>query len=198
MITYEIDSELVDGKCQMIWRDGNRQGVYVEGQKTKRQAGMTEEVLDDEGEVVIEAQPIIEEYEPYAELIAKWQNDEIEIEDLRPTPEDLAQQERKELISRAKATRDKAIDENINVLDATWQVDHTSRDRMRETINVAHDLAYPPEATVPWRIADNTYRDTTADELKQVLAASAQRMSVIFQQFGAWEDSSSTEEFTIE
>ena len=194
MKTYK---EIEDGVIE--WREVNGEsttiGLIIEGQTRTRkvQTGMTEQGLDEVGNLIAEVQPIFESevYSPWDELLdsgatIEWISDE-----------DKAAQARQERIERAKVIRDEAIDENIEVFDVMWQVDKTSRDRLRETINVASDTNQPVEATVPWRLGDNTYRDSTAADLKMVLAARANRMALIFQAFSAWEESGSTEEFSV-
>lgn len=111
------------------------------------------------------------------------------------TAEQKLQQQKEQLKQQAKTIRDKAIDSNITVFDSLWQVDSISEARMNRAITTASTL--PPYTTVDWILADNTTRQTTADDLKSVLAAKAFREQDIFAQYTAWIESNTLSPFEV-
>lgn len=89
-----------------------------------------------------------------------------------------------ELEGQAKVSRDEAIDAPIEVHGVLWDIDSTSRDRMLTAIRAAG--RNPARSTVNWVLADNSIRETTAEELEQVLDAYALRMEETFVAHTMW------------
>ena len=99
--------------------------------------------------------------------------------------------------TEAKKTRDKAISLNIIVLDCEWQVREQDLTFMERAVDTAEREGYPPESTQGWILADNSIRETTAEELGQVLTVHALRVKNIFGQYALWRVGAKLIPFTI-
>jgi len=99
------------------------------------------------------------------------------------------------LAARAKITRNAEVNANILLLNVEWQVGVLARTNIGDTINGAEYLGTAVDATVEWILADNSTRDTTVAELKQVFAAYCTRMMAVYQQFNAWRSGDQTAAF---
>lgn len=97
----------------------------------------------------------------------------------------------------AKSVRDTAISANLTALDCEWQVLNDAED-IRKVIGDAEIIGAGETETEIFRLADNTWRETTLAELRQVLAAHVARKRGIWAQFGAWDNGPKTEPFVIE
>jgi hypothetical protein len=91
-------------------------------------------------------------------------------------------------IDAAKVLRDQKITEGIFVHSAPWQV-RTAEDlvNIQDIIDEAKFQNLPADATINFRLADNTWRPTTAQELEEVKSAYPIRKQEIFRQFEAWD-----------
>lgn len=117
---------------------------------------------------------------------------EVEINEILnppPTTEQLQQQ--------AKVTRDAAISANLAALDCEWQVLNDAED-IRKVIGDAETVSALDTDIEMFRLANNTWRETTIAELRQVLAAHVARKRSIWSQFGAWDNGTKDSPFTIE
>lgn len=102
-----------------------------------------------------------------------------------------------EFSTEAKAVRDAAEVDNIEVLGVVWQVRDKDRMRMTEAILAAEVLNLPAETTVNWILADNSLRPTTAADLRQVLAAYSLRVQEVFAAYTTWRAGPKSRPFEI-
>ena len=86
----------------------------------------------------------------------------------------------------AKAARDAAISSPIYVMGVVWDVDLSARDNINEAINSASRQPEKELVSRGWILADNSIRQTTANDLREVMNAYAARMDDIYVQYGAW------------
>jgi hypothetical protein len=106
------------------------------------------------------------------------------IENPPPTNEEIINQN----LRSAKALRYQNIVKDILVHQVFWQV-RSSEDlvNIQDVIDEAEFQNLPEDATVTFRLADNTWRPTTAQELKEVKSSYRLRKQEIFRQFEAWD-----------
>lgn len=103
---------------------------------------------------------------------------------------------KEQLSQQAKSTRDTAISENITVFDCEWQVLNDAAD-IRKVIQDAEITNASEDDSVMFRLADNSWRETTLSELKQVLAAQVERKRAIWVKFGLWDAGDKSEPFEV-
>ena len=101
-----------------------------------------------------------------------------------------------ENISSAKSLRDSHISSPISVFDVQWQIDKDSRDNMREAIDYAMRNSVMAESR-GWILADNSVRETTANDLQAVMDAYVQRMDETFAAYGIWKAGRKEDGFSI-
>ena len=106
----------------------------------------------------------------------------------KSTDEQIAQQ--------SKQARDEAISANISVLDAEWQMVDDARD-VRKVLQDADVTGALYTDSFMFRLADNTWRETTLVELKQVLAAHVARKRDVWAQFNAWDSGDKSQPFEV-
>lgn len=85
-----------------------------------------------------------------------------------------------------KVIRDNAISSNLSALDATWQVLNDAAD-IRRVINDAETIEATETDTTQFRLADNTWRETSLAELREVLRVFIARKRDIWTQFAQWD-----------
>lgn len=107
-------------------------------------------------------------------------------------------QKRQELAQAAKDLRDTLEVADIEVFGVMWQVRDKDRDRIKETLQAAETLGYPPETTIDWILADNSERPTTAEDLRQVMLSYTLRMQDLFYAYRTWRSSDMNKPFTVE
>ncbi len=98
-----------------------------------------------------------------------------------------------EVISeKSKANRSKAVNSDIYVeaLGATFKYDKAGRASVNETISDAIALGAPEEASIDWRLADNSWLSVTIDDLREVVKAGAQRKLLVWSAFRKWDSGS--------
>lgn len=105
-----------------------------------------------------------------------------------PTTEQLSQQ--------AKATRNSAISANITALDAEWIMLDDARD-VRKVLQDAEITSALDTDSVMFRLADNSWRETTLADLKQVLSAHVARKRDVWAQFNAWDSGDKSAPFEV-
>jgi len=114
-----------------------------------------------------------------------------EFEDIpQPTAEEIAESNR----IKAKATRDNAVSSNITVHDAEWQVANDAED-IRKVIGDAETIDASEEDSVMFRLADNSWRETTLAELRDVLKAHIARKQDVWNQMAVWDSGDKQEPF---
>ena len=112
----------------------------------------------------------------------------------RPSPSAVAQADGSWLVPQrdpevqAKEVRDSTVNANIAVHGVEWQVGREDRDNIRNAIETAEHLKLPEEQTQKWILADNTQRETTTAELRQILTAYSLRMQKVYDQYMVWRD----------
>lgn len=108
------------------------------------------------------------------------------------TPDQLSQQ--------AKATRDTLISANIAVesvqSSAEWQMLDDARD-IRKILQDAEITNATDTDSVMFRLADNSWRETTLAELKQVLAAHVARKREVWAHFNEWDSGDKSQPFEV-
>ena len=97
----------------------------------------------------------------------------------------------------AKATRDAAINSNIEVLGVLWDIDGKARDNINEAINSVNRQPEKEGDSRYWILADNSVRPTTASDLRQVMNAYTARLDGIYAQYGLWLSGDMSEDFTV-
>lgn len=85
-----------------------------------------------------------------------------------------------------KVIRDNAISSNLLALDAQWQVLNDAAD-IRRVINDAETIEAAETDTTQFRLADNTWRETSLAELREVLRVFIARKRDIWTQFAQWD-----------
>ena len=103
----------------------------------------------------------------------------------------IAQNER-----QAKQARDNAISSDIECKGALWQCLSDAKD-IRKVINDAETISSAETDTAMFRLADNTWRETSLAELREVLIAFVIRKRDIWQQFGVWDASDKLTAFEV-
>lgn len=86
----------------------------------------------------------------------------------------------------AKVARDEALTSNIEVFGVMWQVRLKDRDNINEAINKGIRNQLSGSETRYWILADNSIRETTLEELGQIMDAYTARMDDIYFQYGTW------------
>ena len=86
----------------------------------------------------------------------------------------------------AKVARDEALTSNIEVFGVMWQVRIKDRDNINEAINKGIRNQLSGSETRYWILADNSVRETTLEELGQIMDAYTARMDDIYFQYGTW------------
>ena len=107
-----------------------------------------------------------------------------------PTPDQLSQQ--------AKAARDQAIESNIALDGAEFDIDAKARDNIAIALRKAERMGYPDSEVRDWRLSDNSWRETTLGELKQLLVSYDERFELVWYQFNVWDSGDKTEPFEVE
>lgn len=110
----------------------------------------------------------------------------------QPTTEEIAESNR----IKAKSTRDNAVSANITVYDAEWQVANDAED-IRKVIGDAETIDASEEDSTIFRIADNSWRETTLSELRDVLKAHIARKQDVWNQMAVWDSSDKQEPFEV-
>ena len=117
----------------------------------------------------------------------------LELEDTPlPTTEEIAESNR----IKAKTIRDNAVSENITVYDAEWQVANDAED-IRKVIGDAETIDASEEDSVTFRLADNSWRETTLAELRDVLKAHIARKQDVWNQMAVWDFGDKQEPFEV-
>ncbi|MGF1775912.1 hypothetical protein [Vibrio nomapromontoriensis] len=86
----------------------------------------------------------------------------------------------------AKEERDIAVNSAIKVLDVEWQVGNNAFD-IRTVIDDATTIGATQDVSQNFRLADNSWRMTTLEELKGVLKAFIDRKRGIWSVFSHWD-----------
>ena len=94
----------------------------------------------------------------------------------------------------AKQVRDNAVSSNITVHDAEWQVANDAED-IRKVIGDAETIDASEEDSVMFRLADNSWRETTLAELRDVLKAHIARKQDVWNQMAVWDSGDKQEPF---
>lgn len=94
-----------------------------------------------------------------------------------------------------KVIRDNAISSNLLALDAQWQVLNDAAD-IRRVINDAETIEAAETDTTQFRLADNTWRETSLAELREVLRVFIARKRDIWTQFAQWDSTDKLEAFS--
>lgn len=97
----------------------------------------------------------------------------------------------------AKATRDAAINSNIEVLGAIWDIDEISYGIMSKIVGSVDRNPQLEGQIRAWILADNTTRETTAADLRLVMDAHVQRMDDVYSQYGLWLNGDMSQEFEV-
>lgn len=102
------------------------------------------------------------------------------------------------LSTEAKTTRDAAISSDLLCEDlaATFQVSDDAT-YIRNVISDAEAIGSAETDSTTFRLADNTWRETTLAELRTVLVAFIERKKSVWEQFSTWDSGDKTEEFEV-
>ncbi|KJY84833.1 hypothetical protein TW81_02235 [Vibrio galatheae] len=150
---------------------------------------------------LIGQQLIITPYHPnWEKYRVQWHIDNglVKAHDWDAPPPEVEQPPTKEqLEAQAKVTRDAAVSANLTALGVEWQCLNDAVD-IRKVINDAETIGVSEVETEMFRLADNSWRETTLAELRQVLAAHVVRKRDVWAQFGAWDAGDKTEPFTYQ
>ncbi len=119
------------------------------------------------------------------ELLQKWSSDKW-VQDDDAVAQYNAQ--------NGKVIRDNAISSNLSALDAQWQVLNDAAD-IRRVINDAETIEAAETDTTQFRLADNTWRETSLAELREVLRVFIARKRDIWTQFAQWDETDKLEAF---
>lgn len=114
-----------------------------------------------------------------------------------PPPEVEQPPTKEQLEAQAKVTRDAAVSANLIVLGVEWQCLNDAVD-IRKVINDAETIGVSEVETEMFRLADNSWRETTLAELRQVLAAHVVRKRDVWAQFGVWDAGDKNEPFSYQ
>ncbi len=98
----------------------------------------------------------------------------------------------------AKAIRDSSIESPIECNGSIFDIDTKSRDNIGVALRKADRNGYPDTEIRDWRLADNTWRETTLAELKQLLELYDVRFESVWYQFNIWDDGDKQEPFEVE
>lgn len=96
----------------------------------------------------------------------------------------------------ATATRDTEVSANITVHNVDWQMANDAFD-VRAVIADAELIGATSEDTIQFRLADNSWRETSLAELKEILQAHIVRKQAVWNAFGVWDAGDKTEAFEI-
>ena len=110
----------------------------------------------------------------------------------QPTSEEIATQNQR----AAKQTRDKAVSANITVHGVDWQVANDAED-IRKVIGDAETISASEDDTTMFRLADNSWRETTLSELRDVLKAHIARKQDVWNQMAVWDSGDKQSEFEV-
>lgn len=97
---------------------------------------------------------------------------------------------------KAKSTRDNAVSANITVHGADWQVANDAED-IRKVIGDAETISASEDDTIMFRLADNSWRETTLSELRDVLKANIARKQDVWNQMAVWDSGDKQEPFEV-
>lgn len=96
-----------------------------------------------------------------------------------------------------KVIRDNAVSDDLTALDVEWDVLNDAAD-LRRVINDAETIGAQETDTTSFRLADNTWRETSLAELRQVLCVFIARKRDIWNQFAQWDATDKLEAFKPE
>ncbi|MFH0267231.1 hypothetical protein [Vibrio rumoiensis] len=96
-----------------------------------------------------------------------------------------------------KVIRDNAVSDDLTALDVEWDVLNDAAD-IRRVINDAETIDAQETDTTQFRLADNTWRETSLAELRQVLCVFIARKRDIWNQFAQWDATDKLEAFSPE
>ncbi|MFV0449454.1 MAG: hypothetical protein ACK5MF_13515 [Vibrio sp.] len=96
-----------------------------------------------------------------------------------------------------KVIRDNAVSDDLNALDVGWDVVNDAAD-VRRVINDAETIGAQETDTTQFRLADNSWRETSLAELRQVLTIFIARKRSIWEQFATWDATDKLEAFKPE
>ena len=134
-------------------------------------------------------------YKKYAEA-AQWCNEYIYahiedkgdyyevVEDPRPpepTPEEIAEREKAEVLAQAKEERADAVSKlTVTVDGMVFDADETSQNRMSRVVAGAQALGIDQSTTQVWVLADNTVAQPTVAQLAQALRLAGQKQTALW------------------
>ena len=101
-----------------------------------------------------------------------------------------------DLMEPAKLERDVFINSDILVHGVLWQVNKAGRENLNEAINYGTRKKLSAATSQHWILSDNSLRETTFKELKEVMNAYTERMQQTFTQYSLWRAAGVSEPFT--
>lgn len=115
----------------------------------------------------------------------------LELEDIpQPSSDELAI----ENLATSKVTRDSALSDVVTVFNVEWQCTDDASD-IRRVIHDATMINATDDTTTMFRLADNSWRETSLAELKQVLIAHIERKADVWAKFAEWDAGDKREPF---
>lgn len=101
-----------------------------------------------------------------------------------------------QLQQQAKQTRDNAVNADIEMFGVMFQCSNDAKG-IRNVIDDAATISAQDSDSVMFRLSDNTWRETTLAEIKQVLVAFIVRKRDIWNQHGVWDTGDKSDPFVI-
>lgn len=106
---------------------------------------------------------------------------------------------------QSKLTRNAALidasESPIEYDGVMFDIDGAARANIETVIEIAEENGLPDSTIEGWRLADNSWRDTTLGELKSIIQLRNERYRAKFQsvwsQFNAWDSGDKSEPFEI-
>lgn len=115
-----------------------------------------------------------------------WVDCEAAPTSIEPPPEEVA-----------KLHRDQVLAAPIEFDGVLFQYDKSAKDEILQTISEAGLLGVADDKTAPWRLLDNSFRDTSLADLRQIVALGAARKEAVWMQFRAWSEGEKSTAFEV-
>jgi len=101
-----------------------------------------------------------------------------------------------QLEGKAKLTRDQALSV-IELSGAKYDATSAALENITRTIRIADSFGYAEDKATGWRLANNTTRQTTLAELREIVALHDDKYVSVWNQFNEWVAGDKSEAFVF-
>jgi hypothetical protein len=98
----------------------------------------------------------------------------------------------------AKQTLASCISAPLSLSGAEYQMTDSSIANIERAIRIAERESLPDSTVRKWRLADNTWRDTTLAEIKKLQIDYDNRFQAVWQAYNLWTEGDQAEDFNYE